>query len=99
MIGFDHLAGYWELYVNDMDNPFASGNIGAILGQFSLAYVGRILADFDGYVNMQNLDRIPHRLKFVPISNTAYTLNDELHNPSFMEHEDGSLTFCLNPIN
>lgn len=97
MIAFSHLAGRWELYVNDMDNPFASGNIGAILGQFSLAYVNRILADYDGYVDMQNIDDVAYRIKFVPISDAFYTLNPDVVNSSFVEHEDGSLTFCLNP--
>jgi hypothetical protein len=45
---------------------------------------------------IQSTDTSNHRIKLEPISGTSFTANTE-DNPTFMEHEDGSLTFCLSP--
>lgn len=43
---------------------------------------------------MQNIDNIPHRFRFVPIDENV-THGIAANNPTFIEHMDGSLTFCL----
>lgn len=49
----------------------------------------------DGFMNIFNIDVVPHRFRFIPLSETGYT--QPTNNPTFIEHEDGSLTFCLSP--
>lgn len=96
LMSFIHISGDWEIYVDDMENPSVTGSIGASLAQLSLDYLGRISFDYDGFLYIINQEYIPHRFKFVPISDTSFNTFPE--NPSFIEHEDGSLTFCLSAI-
>lgn len=44
-------------------------------------------------MHILNEDAEPHRFKFIPVSGSAWSLPDGA--PTFMAHEDGSLTFCL----
>ena len=96
LMSFSHIAGDWDIYIDDMATPVASGTIGVIVGQISLAFQNQITADYDGFLYIENIDTVPHRFKFVPKpnSNASFTANVE-QNPTFLEHDDGSLTFCL----
>ena len=91
-MSFSHIAGDWDIYIDDMATPVASGTIGVIVGQISLAF-HQITADYDGFLYIENIDTVPHRFKFVPKpnSNASFTANVE-QNPTFLEHDDGSLT-------
>lgn len=46
-------------------------------------------------MHILNEDSEPHRFRFIPISESAWSLSNG--DPTFMEHSDGSLTFCLAP--
>ena len=46
-------------------------------------------------VNISNIDTDNHRFKLIPVQSASY--QDPTGNTTFMEHEDGSLTFCLSP--
>jgi hypothetical protein len=94
-IGF-FITGNWQIYIDDEIEPYV-GEISNALSQLLTSYSGKITGDWDGSMFMQNIDSVPHRFRFVPvdenISHVAAT-----NNPTFMEHEDGSLTFCLAAI-
>jgi len=94
IMSFSQIAGVWSIYVDDFETPVATGNIGAALSQFLELYSGKLTGDYDGVMFIQNIDNIPHRIKLVPESATSFTANTE-DNPTFLVHEDGSLTFCL----
>lgn len=96
VMSFSYIAGVWDVYVDDMETPFATGNIGAVLSALSLAYLNRINADYDGVMMLENIDNVPHRLKFIPVSNTSYTPNLG-DNPTFVDDGNGGFYFCLNP--
>ncbi|WP_298065450.1 hypothetical protein [uncultured Acinetobacter sp.] len=93
-MSFSQIAGAWSIYVDDFEMPVATGNIGAALSQLLELYSGKLTGDYDGVMFIQNIDNIPHRIKLVPESATSFTANTE-DNPTFLVHEDGSLTFCL----
>ncbi|MEG2431477.1 MAG: hypothetical protein RSB25_07465 [Acinetobacter sp.] len=93
-MSFSQIAGVWSIYVDDMETPVATGNIGAALSQVLTTYSGKLIGDYDGVMFIQNIDNIPHRIKLVPESATSFTANVE-DNSTFLVHEDGSLTFCL----
>nr|WP_277602764.1 leucine-rich repeat protein [Acinetobacter sp. NIPH 1852] len=44
-------------------------------------------------MHILNEDSEPHRFRLIPISGSAWSLSNG--DPTFTEHEDGSLTFCL----
>ncbi|MEG2264117.1 MAG: hypothetical protein RSC68_07165, partial [Acinetobacter sp.] len=91
-MSFSAIAGVWSIYVDDMETPVATGNIGAALSQVISEFDGKLTGDYDGVMFIQNIDNIPHRIKLVPESATSFSPNTE-DNPTFIEHEDGSLTF------
>lgn len=95
-MSFSQIAGVWSIYVDDFETPVATGNIGPALSQVLTAYSGKLIGDYDGVMYIQSTDTSNHRIKLEPISGTSFTANTE-DNPTFMEHEDGSLTFCLSP--
>ncbi|WP_288400138.1 hypothetical protein [uncultured Acinetobacter sp.] len=95
-MSFINIAGDWDIYIDDMTTPAASGTIGVIVGQISLAFQNQITADYDGFLYMENISNAPYRMKFVPIANTSFTANVE-QNHTFMTNKDGSLSFCLAP--
>ncbi len=96
LMSFSQIAGDWEIYIDDMDTPAVSGRIGQIVGQLSTIFANKIFADYDNFMLMQNLDTVPHRVKFTPIANTEYQANLP-ENPSFVADDNGSFYFCLNP--
>jgi len=95
-MSFSVIAGVWSIYVDDFETPVATGNIGPALSQVLTAYSGKLIGDYDGVMYIQSTDTSNHRIKLEPLSGTSFTANTE-DNPTFMEHEDGSLTFCLSP--
>ncbi len=95
-MSFSQIAGVWSIYVDDLETSVATGNIGAALSQVLTVYDGKLVGDYDGVMYIQSTDTSNHRIKLGPISGTSYTANIE-DNPTFIEHGDGSLTFCLSP--
>ena len=88
------ITGNWQIYIDDEIEPY-SGKISNALSQLFSA--GKITGDWDGVMLMQNIDNVPHRFKFFPIDENV-THVAATNNPTFIEHEDGSLTFCLAAI-
>lgn len=73
------------------------GEISNALSQLLNSYSGKITGDWDGSMFMQNIDNVPHRFKFVPISNTSY-IHNQGDNQTFVEDENGGFYFCLAAI-
>ncbi|MEN8319760.1 hypothetical protein [Acinetobacter junii] len=93
-MSFSQIAGEWDVFIDDMNTPVASGNIGTIVNQISLAFQNQITADYDGFLYIENISSNPFRIKFVPVANTNFTANTE-QNPTFIANQDGGFSFCL----
>ena len=94
-IGF-FITGNWQIYIDDEIEPYV-GEISNALSQLLNSYLGKITGDWDGSMFMQNIDNVPHRFKFVPISNTSY-IHNQGDNQTFVEDENGGFYFCLAAI-
>lgn len=57
----------------------------------------KLNGDFDGDFWIENLDSQPHRFKMIPLNDTGIPNHYSTHitNPTLIEHDDRSLTFCL----
>ena len=82
------LDGVWQDDVDKFPPLFIWQNLSNILNSSS-----------DGDWSLSNIDTQSHRIKLIPLNNpsipnTYSTLGDD---PTFIAHEDGSLTFCLAP--
>ena len=93
---FNSIGGNWTIFIDDMDEPAASGSIGTVAGQLSLAFLDKISFDYDGFLFIQNTDNVPHRIKMIPISATSFDA-ESAEDPTFTVNIDGSITFCLAP--
>lgn len=93
-MSFSAIAGVWSIYVDDFETPVATGNIGPALSQVLTAYSGKLTGDYNGVMYIQSTDTSNHRIKLEPVSGASFTANSE-DNPTFLEHEDVGLTFCL----
>nr|WP_314371063.1 hypothetical protein [uncultured Acinetobacter sp.] len=94
-IGF-FITGNWRIYIDDETEPYV-GEISNALSQLLSSYSEKLTGDWDGSMFMQNIDNVPHRFKFVPVSNTSYIYNQG-DNQTFVEDENGGFYFCLAAI-
>lgn len=93
---FEHIFGTWELYVDDIF-IFESKSIG--FHQLLLDNLNFLEApNNNNNWYIRNLDNKVHRIKLVPVYDDMFTLPLIQNNPTFIEHEDGSLTFCLSSL-
>lgn len=93
-IHFPFLVGEWNVEVNG-DLHYADGfSVSWILQQ---NYSGILEAEGDGGLSVGNISASNVRIKLIPEANDDPTpeYSVESGNPTFIEHEDGSLTFCL----
>lgn len=98
-IHFPGIAGYWDFYLDDFNNPLLTGAANDLTYYFNTEMADKLTGDFDGFFWLENLDNQPYRFKFVPVHHDEYpnSYTPPTDNPTFTEHEDGSLTFCLAP--
>ncbi|MCH7388197.1 hypothetical protein MMO39_12950 [Acinetobacter modestus] len=97
-MSFSDITGDWDIYIDQMETPTISDNIGSAIYQLNDLYPDKLDGSYDGFIYMANTDSIPHRFKFVPIPNSgaSFTANTE-ENLTFMTNDDGGFTFCLAP--
>lgn len=93
-MSFSHIAGDWNIYMDDDATPTVTGGIGEALSQLLELYSGKLAGDYDGVMYIQNIDNIPHRLRCTPIFATSFTPNLE-ENPTFVADDNGGFYFCL----
>ncbi|WP_252727879.1 hypothetical protein [Acinetobacter sp. Ac_5812] len=90
LIRFGWFTGQWDVELDGVLHHTNGDNV----PYFLRSNFGDILeTGDDGFMNIQNKDSNPHRFKFIPLSETEFTA--PTNNPTFLEHDDGSLTFCL----
>ncbi|ENV36884.1 hypothetical protein F959_01691 [Acinetobacter venetianus RAG-1 = CIP 110063] len=94
-INFENISGTWDFYIDDFDDPILTGTAGSFVSLIATDYP-YIQSDYDGFFFVLNIDNQPHRFKMEPVSGASYL--NATRNPTFIEHEDGSLTFCLAPF-
>ncbi|MDH0030327.1 MULTISPECIES: hypothetical protein [unclassified Acinetobacter] len=96
-IHFPSIAGLWDFYLDDFNEVLLTGGAWDLISYFNNEMADKLTGDFDGFLWIENIDNQPHRFKFVPLNNpehpNSYAPPDD--NPTFMEHENGDLTFCL----
>ena len=71
---------------------YFEGLAGHFIGEVTVDYPN-LHSDYDGFFWIQNQDSKDYRIKMVPVEATSYL--NVTNNPTFIEHEDGSITFCL----
>lgn len=95
-IYFPYFQGYWDIELDGV--LYTTGETG--VAPYIRANLSSILdAGDDGYMGIENLDSVNHRIKLIPLNNPSdpNEYSTPVDNPTFTEHEDGSLTFCLAP--
>lgn len=96
-IHFPGIAGYWDFYLDDFNNVLITGGANDLTFHLNTEMSDKFAGDFDGFFWIENLDTQPHRFKLIPIHHDEYpnSYTPPTDNPTFLEHEDGCLTFCL----
>lgn len=99
-IYFPYITGYWRFFVDgrliDGIPPQQSG-ANDLIYYLKTEYPEIYNGDFDGFFWVENLSDTPHRFEFVPVNDPEVpnSFTPPSNNPTFIEHPDGSLTFCL----
>ena len=95
-VNFPYIEGNWRFYLDDFEFSVVTGLANDFTSYLNTEMVGKLRCDFDGFFWVENLDTQPHRIKMSPNnSEGAQFFTPPTDNPTFVEHEDGSLTFCL----
>lgn len=94
VISLNGVSGTWDFFIDAFDEPVITGTASDFVSQIGGIFP-TIQSDYDGFFFISNKGSQPHRIKMIPISGTY---NGAENNPTFIEHEDGSLTFCLAPF-
>jgi len=89
-MNFGSFGGYWNMELNGVFYPSSTDLLqNYITNHFS----DKIYADYDGFMYFGNLSPNNHRIRLIPTIGARYS--NAYGNDTFMENEDGSLTFCL----
>lgn len=92
-MNFGSFRGYWDMELNGVFYPSSTDLLqNYITNHFS----DKIYADYDGFINFGNISHDDHRIRLIPIMDAGYS--NPYGNDTFMENEDGSLTFCLKGV-
>lgn len=91
-IDFEYISGTWQFFIDDLEEMYFEGLASHLINELLIDYPN-LHSDYDGYFWMENVDTQNHRVKMVPVDGTSYL--NVTNNPTFVEHEDDSLTFCL----
>nr|WP_252322626.1 hypothetical protein [Acinetobacter beijerinckii] len=96
MINFPSIRGNWRFYIDDFESFVLSGLANDFTYYLNTEMSGKLTGDFDGFFWIENLEMQPHRFKMVPLDGEVVPdFTAPTDNPTFIAHEDGSLTFCL----
>lgn len=96
-IRFDDFQGLWDIQLDDV----VYRTEGSLVAPYIRSNFSHILAATDsGWMKLANIDSVPHRIRLFPlnVSGQPNSFTAPTNNPTFMEHEDGSLSFCLVPL-
>lgn len=93
-IGFPFISTGWQVKVDDTNYHSDGEDIGAVI---NLHFSGILQADWDGAAYITNIDNVPHRITLTPEEEVETSFTPPEDQPTFIEHEDGRLTFCLAP--
>lgn len=92
-IVFPELSGIWDI---ELDGSYYDAAEREIVFWLQSAWDTTFNTQKTGsVVNIANIDTGNHRFKLIPVHSTSF--QTPTGNITFMEHEDGSLTFCLSP--
>lgn len=96
-IHFGSFGGSWDI---ELDGTRYATN-GDNVAYYIRNHFSNILeAHDDGWMGVINIDSVAHRIKLIPLNapEQPNSFTPPTNNPTFMEHEDGSLTFCLGVV-
>lgn len=92
-IVFPELSGVWDI---ELDGSYYDAAEREIVFWLQSAWDATFNTQKTGsVVNIANIDTGDHRFKLIPVHSTSF--QTPTGNITFIEHEDGSLTFCLSP--
>lgn len=91
-ITFATLNGVWDILINDDLYDTTGRTVEQFLQQ---NFDGIFLVTTTDGVRIENIQVSTYRFKLIPKEETSFTAPND--NITFMEQEDGSLTFCLSP--
>lgn len=93
-----HIEGVYDFYING--TLLVTAPVGVISGWLdSNGYSNRLVIDFDGTMNAQNMTQDEYfLLDFVGVNGEQpWSFTDPSNNPSYVEHPDLGFTVCLAP--
>ena len=89
-ITFGSLDGVWDVQIYDDLYDTSGRTVAEFLQNLFEGYF--LVTNTDG-VRIENLQSGAYKFKLIPKESTSYIA--PIDNSTFLEHEDGSLTFCL----
>lgn len=87
---FKSISGFWDMELNGV---FHKSSVDILPNYINDHFSDQIAVGYDGFIYLGNISNNDLRIRFIPVTNASYSEPSE--NSTFMEHEDGSLTFCL----
>ena len=87
---FKSISGFWDMELNGV---FHKSSVDILPNYINDHFSDQISVGYDGFIYLGNISNNDLRIRFIPVTNASYSEPSE--NSTFMEHEDGSLTFCL----
>lgn len=87
---FKSIEGFWDMELNGV---FHQSSVDLLQNYINEHFSDTLTVGYDGFIYMGNISDTDQRIRFIPVKNARYSEPSE--NTTFMEHEDGSLTFCL----
>lgn len=87
---FKSIGGFWDMELNGTFHKSSTD----LLQNYIAKNLGDILSvGYDGFMYLGNISESNQRIRLIPVKDTIYFEPSE--NDTFIEQEDGSLTFCL----
>ncbi|TNL51201.1 packaged DNA stabilization protein [Acinetobacter bereziniae] len=87
---FSSFGGFWDMELNGI---FYQSSSDALPYYISKHFSESLSAFDDGNMVIMNTSNIHQRIRLIPVLNATFL--EPSGNNTFLEHEDGSLTFCL----
>lgn len=89
-MNFGGFRGFWDMEIN---GTFYKSSVDTLQNYVNKYFKDSLIVDSDGFMVIENILQENQRIRLIPVLDATYS--EPSGNNTFMEHEDGSLTFCL----
>ena len=93
----ESIIGAWSIEINDVLHLPEGAGHQALTNYINGLNIGLEVTWGDEHLTFKNYSSIVYRICLIPRVETSFTEIKPTNNPTFTEHENGSLTFCLVP--